>query len=148
MVCTTARPLLMLITVCISMPESRDAVAPVIAVRDAWLAALRSRDVDRLMELITDDIVVMHPNGRTDVGKAVVRADIERFLQEFAVDQKVVSDETVVSSDWAFDRGRVQTTLVPVGGGNPVQIASEVVTILRREANGAWKVARTIAVLR
>ena len=130
------------------MPESRDAVASVVAVRDAWLAALRSRDVDRLMELITDDIVVMHPNGRTDIGKAVVRADFERFFKQFTVDQKAVSDETVVSSDWAFDRGRVQTTLVPVGGGKPVQIDSEVVTILRREADGAWKVARTIAVLR
>jgi ketosteroid isomerase-like protein len=98
--------------------------------------------------LVTDDVVIMHPNGRTDVGKAAVRADFERFFRQFTVDQKVVSDETVVSGEWAFDRGRVHTTVMPVGGGNPVQIASEVVTLLRREANGAWKVARAIGVLR
>jgi uncharacterized protein (TIGR02246 family) len=130
------------------MPESRDSVASVLAVRDAWVAALKSRDVDRLLDLLSDDVVMMHPNGRTDVGKAAVRADFERFFKQFTVDQKGVSDETVVSGDWAFDRGRVRTTILPVGGGNPVEVASEVVTILRREANGAWKIARVIAVLR
>ena len=128
--------------------DSRDPVASVLAVREAWLAALKSGDVDRLMEMVTEDVVVMHPNGRTHVGKAVVRADFERFFQQFAVDQEVVSDETVVSGDWAFDRSRVRSTLTPVSGGNPVRIASEAVVILRREPNGPWKVARTIAVLR
>jgi len=131
-----------------SLSESRDSVAAVLAVRDAWLAALKSRDVGRLMELVTDDIVMMHPNGRTDTGKDAVRADFERFFQQFTADQRVASDETVVSGDWAFDRGRAQTTLVPVSGGNPVHVASEVLVILRREPQGTWKIARVIAVLR
>jgi ketosteroid isomerase-like protein len=43
------------------MPESKDSVASVLAVRDAWLAGLKSRDVERLMELLTDDVVVSPP---------------------------------------------------------------------------------------
>jgi len=64
------------------------------------------------------------------------------------VDQTVVSDETVVAGDWAFDRGRAHRTLTPVAGGDTIEVDSEVVVILRRQADGAWKVARTIGVLR
>jgi uncharacterized protein (TIGR02246 family) len=113
-----------------------------------WIAAVKARNVDRILQLATDDVVAMHPNGRTTKGKQELAADFRRFFAEFEVDQKAVSEETVISGEWAFDRGRVITTLLPVGGGPPVEVNSETVTILRREPEGSWKVARTIAVTR
>jgi ketosteroid isomerase-like protein len=55
------------------MREVGNSEAEIDAAKNAWLAALRARDVDRLMTLLTDDIVMMHPNGRADIGKAAAR---------------------------------------------------------------------------
>jgi ketosteroid isomerase-like protein len=73
--------------------------------------------------------------------------DFRQFFAKFRVDQTVSCEETIVAGEWAFDRSRVSTKLVPVTGGEPSQIDSRVVVILRRDPDGSWKVARTIAVL-
>jgi len=128
-----------------SKPEE---VAEILQVRDAWLEAVKHGDIDTLLSLVTDDVVMMHPK-RSVCGKDALRADLERGFEQFRiVDEIVRSDETVVAGDWAFDRGRVHTTLVPFAGGNDIEIESEVLTILRRESTGRRRIARTVAVLR
>jgi len=116
--------------------------------KQAWIAAVKARDIDGILQLATDDVVAMHPSGVTTRGKQALAADFQRFFEKFDVDQKAVSEETVVAGGWAFDRARVTTTLEPVGGGQPTEVNSETIVILRQEADGSWKVARTIAVTR
>ena len=116
-------------------------------VKAAWLSALRAGDVDRLLALVTDDVVAMHPSGKSTQGKQELGDDFRQFFVKFRVDQAVTCEETIVAGEWAFDRSRVSTKLSPVSGGEPSQINSRVVVILRRDPDGSWKVARTIAVL-
>jgi uncharacterized protein (TIGR02246 family) len=130
------------------VPADSKAVVEVIIVRDTWLAAVKAGDIGGLLSLVTDDGVMMHPK-RTVSGKDALRADLETSFRQYrVVDETVTSNETVTAGAWAFDRGRAQTTVVPVIGGEPTEIESEVVTILHRESDGKWKIARTIAVLR
>jgi ketosteroid isomerase-like protein len=42
----------------------------------------------------------------------------------------------------------VSTKIIPLAGGEPSRVNSEVIVILRRGADGLWKIARTMAVLR
>jgi ketosteroid isomerase-like protein len=121
-----------------------DAVREIIKVRDAWTAAVRVKDVECLMSLVTDDIVMMHPNRPAIIGLAANRTDLLAAFERFHVDQSVVSDEIVVAGEWAFDRSRATTTLTPVAGGAPVTVRSKAITILRRQADGSWKIARVI----
>jgi hypothetical protein len=39
-------------------------VSEIAAVWEAWLAAVKAADADRLAEMVTDDGVVVHANGR------------------------------------------------------------------------------------
>jgi ketosteroid isomerase-like protein len=121
-----------------------DAVREIAKVRDAWTAAVKAKDVERLIGMLTDDIVMMHPNRPAVIGLAANRADLLAAFGKFHVDQIVVSDEMVVAGEWAFDRSRATTTLTPVVGGAPVTVRSKAITILRHQADGSWKIARVI----
>ena len=125
-------------------PGNEDAVREIVRVRDSWLAAVRAKDVDRLLCLLTDDIVMMHPNRPPIVGLAANRADLQAAFARFQVDQEVVSEEIVVAGEWAFDRSRSTTTVTPVSGDAPVTVWSKAITILRRQADGSWRIARVI----
>lgn len=121
-----------------------DALGEIISVRDAWTAAVKAKDVERLMSLLTDDVVMMHPNRAAIIGRAANRADLQAAFERFHVDQTVVSDEVVVAGEWAFDRSRATTVLTPVSGSTTVTVQSKAITILRRQADGSWKIARVI----
>jgi ketosteroid isomerase-like protein len=114
----------------------------------AWIAAVRASDVDRLLAMVTDDVVAMHPNSKTTKGKKELGDDFRRFFAKFRMDQTANSEETVVAGEWAFDRARVSTKVTPIAGGEPSQVNSEVIVILRRDDDGFWKRARSIAVIR
>jgi ketosteroid isomerase-like protein len=121
-----------------------EAIREIIKIRDAWTAAVKVKDVERLLGLLTEDIVMMHPNRPAIVGLAANRSDLLAAFERFQVDQTPVSDEIVVAGDWAFDRSRATTTLTPLAGGAPVTVRSKAITILRRQPDGSWKIARVI----
>jgi len=121
-----------------------DAIRQIIQVRDAWIAGVRAKDVDRLVGYLTDDVVMIHPNRPAVIGKEANRADLIAAFGKFSVEQTAESDEVVVAGEWAFDRSRATTTLTPVAGGAPVTVRSKTITILRRGGDGSWKIARVI----
>ena len=114
----------------------------------AWIDALKAGDIDRLMSMVTDDVVVAHPGGMTTRGKAELAEDFHRFFRNYRMEQGATSEETIVAGEWAFDRASVSTQIVPVAGGQASRVNSEVIVILRRGADGLWKIARTMGVLR
>ncbi len=52
----------------------------------AWIAAVRASDVDRLLAMVTDDVVAMHPNSKTTQGKQELADDFRRFFAKFRMD--------------------------------------------------------------
>lgn len=127
-----------------SRQDEKSEITKILAVRDAWIAALKAKDIDGLMSLLTDDVVIMHPGRPSVVGSAANRADLAAVLAKFNVDQEAVSDETVLMGEWAFDRSRAVTRLTPVSGGDCIVSRSKAITILRRRRDGAWQIARVI----
>jgi len=125
-------------------PGDENAVRQILQVRDAWIAGVRAKDVDRLMEYLTDEVVMMHPNRPAVVGKEANCADLVAAFSKFSVEQTAETDEVIIAGEWAFDRSRATTTLLPVSGGERVTVRSKTITILRRCEDGAWKIARVI----
>ena len=117
-----------------------------VAVR--WAAAVEAGAIDALGRLMTEDIVVIHGNGRLVCGKEAVMNDIARSLKDFSVRQTVESEETIVAGDWALDRAKVHTVISTREGGETKQFDSRSVTILRKHSEVGWRVARVIGVIR
>lgn len=113
-----------------------------------WTAAVEAGDIEQLGQLMTDDIVVIHGNGRVLNGKKAVMEDFLHSLQNFSVKQTVEPEETIVAGEWAFDRAKVHTAITSRNsGGDTQQFNSKTITILRKESGLVWCVARAIGVI-
>jgi uncharacterized protein (TIGR02246 family) len=50
--------------------------------------------------------------------------------------------EIEVLTDWAYLRNYIEMTASPPGGGKPVRRSGYTLTILRKERDGRWRLAR------
>lgn len=113
-----------------------------------WTAAVEAGDIEQLGQLMTDDIVVIHGNGRVLTGKKAVMEDFLHSLQNFSVKQTVEPEETNVAGEWAFDRANVHTAITSRNSGaDTKEFNSKTITILRKESGLGWCVARAIGVI-
>jgi len=112
-----------------------------------WTAAVEAGDIEALGRLMTEDIVVIHGNGRMVCGRDALMNDTARSLKDFSVRQTVESEETIVAGEWAFDRAKVHTVISAREGGDTKQFDSRTVTILRKHSEVGWRVARVIGVM-
>ncbi len=125
--------------------DPQEAMSQVPAAQRDWLAAVHAKNINALLKRVTDDIVVIHPNGWTVRGIDALRADFERFFGQFKVEQSAVVEETVITGEWAFDICTIKSELVPVNGGDPKRVNSKVLTLLRQRGR-EWQIARVISV--
>ncbi|MGA2859900.1 MAG: SgcJ/EcaC family oxidoreductase [Candidatus Sulfotelmatobacter sp.] len=128
------------------MPEN-SANVEITALREAWLAAVKSADVGRLDSLVADDVVVVHGDGRCIRGKDELKTDFLKAFESFHIDQRVLSPEVTIRGDWAFEIAKVESTLTPTCGGETKRAITTTLVALRRQPDGVWRVARVVGLL-
>jgi uncharacterized protein (TIGR02246 family) len=111
---------------------------------EEWSAAMRAKDVDRLLTLVTDDVVIMPSNMPSVVGKNAVGEMLRAFFACFLVDRTITPEEVQVGGDRAFARWRDSLTLRLISGGPPISVQARGVSILHRDTDGTWRFARSI----
>ena len=130
-----------------SKPDRNSVASSIAAVRQAWLDAVRAGDAERLAAMVTDDVVVVHGNGRCLRGRDELKADFLNGFRMFSIEQNVSSAEVVVRGPWVFEISEVDTTLTRHGTSEATQVHSTTVVALQRQPDGAWQVARVLGVL-
>lgn len=128
------------------VPEN-SAILGITTLREAWLAAVKSADVDRLASLVADDVVIVHGDGRCVLGRGEFKADFLKAFESFRIDQKVVDPEIRIHGNWAFEIATVESTLTPLRGGETKRVITTTLVCLRRPPDGSWKVARVMGLL-
>jgi ketosteroid isomerase-like protein len=63
-------------------------------------------------------------------------------LAQLSVEQSYEPSETVVSGDWAFQRGIERIRATPRGGGPTREHVQRALVIMRRGEDGRWRYAR------
>ena len=109
-----------------------------------WVEAVQHKDIDRLLDLVTDDVVFMPANAPSLVGRSALGQTYRAFLAGFEVHQTFAPEEIQVGGDWAFVRGTDTLEMKPLAGGEPVVVSARGISILRRVEDGSWKFARGI----
>ena len=131
-----------------TFPKATHSVASSIAaVRQTWLDAVRAGDAARLAALVTDDVVVVHGNGRCVCGQEALIADFRKGFEAFAIAQQVSNSQIVVRGAWTVEISDVDTRLIPHGGGRTSEVHSTSVVALKRQTDGSWKVGRVLGVM-
>jgi len=123
------------------------AILEITALREAWLEAVRSADISRLVSLIADDVVIVHGDGRCIHGKDEFKADFLKAFESFRIEQRVVDPEIRILGNWAFEIAKVESTLTPIRCGETKRAIATTLVCLRRHPDGSWKVARVIGLL-
>ncbi len=114
---------------------------PVRAVVQQWPALLDGGDIEGLLDLFTDDAVFAHPRLPGVVGKDSLRAFVERvFRQQSAAGTSIRVEQIHTSGNWAHVVAEFETTWIPRGGGPPDGERARYLWVLRRSADGAWRV--------
>ena len=124
--------------------ERDSDVSRIGAVRAAWIAAVKDSDIDRLVALATDDVVVVHGDGRCVCGKEALRVELLKDFGLFDVDERDSSTEIMVHDKWALEFCEMDRTVMAIRGGTQVQAHSRVLTVFGRQVDASWKVARVI----
>lgn len=103
--------------------------------------AIKDKNLSRLRELTTDDLVLLNPQGDPIVGRQAVEAFCTRIFGRFDIHSHTdfavkTSCERTIASVFAYP----YITLTAIEGGSAVEMRVSVIGVLRYE-NGDWRVA-------
>jgi ketosteroid isomerase-like protein len=119
-------------------------ISKIAAVRAAWISAAKASDINGLVALATDDIVVVHGNGKTATGIDALRADLVHDFGLFDLEPRDSSAEIIVHDSWALEFCEVDRMVSAVKSGTRVQTHSRIIAVFSRQPDTSWKVARVI----
>ncbi|PWB89989.1 DUF4440 domain-containing protein [Methylocystis sp. MitZ-2018] len=109
------------------------------ALVEAWMACSKAGDLSAVLDLMTDDVIFMTPGGKP-FGKEAFAAASEN-MKNVAIEGRSDIQEVCIFGDWAYMRSYMEMTATPLGGA-PVRRSGYTLTILRKEADGKWRLAR------
>ncbi|MCY1168296.1 hypothetical protein D9M73_82870 [compost metagenome] len=118
------------------MTDDEKAIRQVV---ETWMTASQSGDLATVLALMTDDVVFTVP-GQEPFGKeAFAAASSSMGDTRIEGTNQIVELET--HGSWAFIRNKIDMTVTPPGGGS-IRRSGYTLTLLRKESDGKWRVAR------
>lgn len=118
------------------MADDQTAIRRVV---ETWMDASRSGDLATVLSLMTDDVVFMVP-GQEPFGKEVFAAASENMSDTQMEGTSEIVELQVLGS-WAFIRTRIEMVATPPEG-EPIRRSGYTLTLLCKEADGQWRLAR------
>ena len=106
---------------------------------DTWLAASRSGDLATVLSLMTDDVLFLTP-GQPPFGKEAF-AKMSEGMKDVQVDGTSDIQEVQVFGEIAYLRNALRI-VITMPDGKVVRRSGQTLTILRKEADGRWRLVR------
>lgn len=106
-----------------------------------WIDAVNAGDLDRLLSLMTSDVVFLSP-GREPIGRDEFPAGFIEAHQRARITCISELEEVVVVGEVAYARSRDSLSVTPRNGGDAMQLAGHRLTVYRKQPDGRWLLAR------
>ena len=106
---------------------------------DTWLAASKAGDLDTVLSLISDDVLFLTP-GQAPFGKEAF-AKMSEGMKDMQVDGTSEIQEVQVFGEIAYLRNALRI-VITMPDGKVVRRSGQTLTILRKEADGMWRLVR------
>lgn len=107
------------------------------------IEAANAGDIEAVMSYFAEDAVAM-PSGEMPVfGTRLIRPRIQALFDQSRLVIFLTSEETAVSSDFAFARGYISGKIVQKSSAPDRLIDhNEYLMLLQKDSGGSWKIAR------
>lgn len=135
----------LLLVACVPVGQQDTEAADVAAIRALlaeYDALANAGDAAALAELYAEDVIHMPPDAASHVGRGAVLAAMEEMFGANTLQLTSVADEIEVTGDLAFVRITWDETIAPKAGGDTEQMHGNWLVILKRQADGSWKLWR------
>lgn len=128
--------------------QLEDDKAAIQKLHDKDIEASLALDAPKLEALWTDDVVIMPPNSPAVVGRDANTKRLEASIDKMKSFEILGFDEqwqeVRIEGDWAYEWGTMSGRMRPFSGGKEIDYTVNVMRILNRQADGSWKIARSI----
>ncbi len=106
---------------------------------DTWMAATKAGDYEKVLTLMADDVIFLVP-GRQPFGKDVFAASAQS-MRHLRIEGTSEIQELQVAGEWAWTRNRLSVRITQPNGASTIR-SGYTLTILRKQPDGAWVIAR------
>ena len=130
-------------------PDPEDDLRAIEALNQHDIDAVLSSDFDALISQWTDDFVVISPSSvvRGRSANAAVMEGARAMADQLEPVEHVLDfEETIVAGDYAFQWGTFRSISRSRASGEVFSGGGKLMRILQRQADGSWKMHRTMTV--
>jgi ketosteroid isomerase-like protein len=123
-------------------PTEAAADAAAHRAHEQYVAAINSNDLERLLAMLTDDVVFLAANEPPMVGKSAVRPWLQASYAAYHTHWDMPVQEFFVQGEWACERYAWTSTDTSRADGLVVRGTGWGLLLYHRDADGQWRVAR------
>jgi uncharacterized protein (TIGR02246 family) len=108
---------------------------------ETWFSASKAGDSATVLSLMTDDVIFMVP-GQEPFGKQTF-AEASAAMGGMKIDGTYdIQEIGIIGGGWAYMRNHISMSMTLPGQEAPVRRSGHTLTLLRKEADGQWRLAR------
>ena len=122
-----------------AMTTDEQAIRDLVAL---WHSATAAGDVKTVLGLMTEDVVFLVAGRPPMRGRDAFEGGLRRLLAQHRIASSGDIKEIGVSGSLAYCWSSLSVRVIPASGGNATSRAGDVLTILRKQTDGSWQVAR------
>ena len=121
------------------MSGDEQAIRELIA---TWNRATSAGNAAPLLKLMAEDVVFLTPDQPPMRGRDGFVAAFQAALKRFRIDPVSEVQEIEIAGGLAYCWAHITVTMTPINGGSAARRSGYTLTILRKQAGGAWVIAR------
>jgi uncharacterized protein (TIGR02246 family) len=109
---------------------------------DTWMRATVAGDLDRVLELMDEDVVFLGVGRPPMRGRAAFAAASRAMEGKVRVEGTANIQEVRVFGDWAYCWNELTVRMHPADGGAPTERSGHALSVLRKNSDGRWVIFR------
>jgi uncharacterized protein (TIGR02246 family) len=117
----------------------------ILGLLNRWRLATRAKDINAILQLVTDDVVFLPSSVPPIKGKKEVEKLYRAFFPRYReIKHEAIIEEVQIAGEWAFLWGTDELRLTPESGDKDIHMKGKGLSVLKRQSDGSWRFWRGI----